>query len=150
MFIPTPIRISIYTHLFNEGVVVAKKDFNAPKHPDIEGASNLQVIKLMTSLKSRKYVREQYAWRHYYWFLTNEGTEFLRDFLHLEPEVVPKTHRRTDHTKNVLHSLERRPRGGGVRRGGGRGRGAGAGAGAGERGGYRRDSRRGFGGAARQ
>ena len=26
-----------------------------------------QVIKALTSLKSRGYVKEQFAWRHYYW-----------------------------------------------------------------------------------
>ena len=34
----------------------------------------LQVIKALTSLKSRGYVKEQFAWRHFYWYLTNEGT----------------------------------------------------------------------------
>ena len=46
------------------------------------------------SLKSRGYVKEQFAWRHYYWYLTNEGIQYLRDFLHLPPEIVPATLRR--------------------------------------------------------
>ena len=37
---------------------------------------------------------EQFAWRHYYWYLTNEGIQYLRDFLHLPPEIVPSTLRR--------------------------------------------------------
>ena len=32
---------------------------------------------LSQSLKSRGYVSENFAWRHYYWFLTNEGKEDL-------------------------------------------------------------------------
>jgi small subunit ribosomal protein S10e len=28
---------------------------------------NLQVIKLMQSFKSREFVTERFAWRHYYW-----------------------------------------------------------------------------------
>ena len=38
-----------------EGVCVAKKDYAKPKHDEID-VPNLQVIKLMTSLKSRGYV----------------------------------------------------------------------------------------------
>lgn len=45
MLIPKKNRIAIYEYLFKEGVMVAKKDFNNPKHPDIEGVPNLQVIK---------------------------------------------------------------------------------------------------------
>ena len=57
-------------------------------------ASTFQVIKALTSLKSRGYVREQFAWRHYYWYLTNEGIQYLRDYLHLPPEIVPSTLKR--------------------------------------------------------
>ena len=28
---------------------------------------NLEVIKLMQSFKSKEYVTERYAWRHFYW-----------------------------------------------------------------------------------
>ena len=52
------------------------------------------MIKALTSLKSRGYVREQFAWRHYYWYLTNEGIQYLRDFLNLPQEVVPATLKR--------------------------------------------------------
>ena len=87
-------RLAIYEHLFNQGVMVAKKDFHAPKHPELEQVSNLHVIKALTSLKSRGYVKEQFAWRHYYWYLTNEGIGYLRNFLHLPPEIVPATLKR--------------------------------------------------------
>ncbi len=36
----------------------------------------------------------QFAWRHYYWYLTNEGIQYLRDYLHLPPEIVPSTLKR--------------------------------------------------------
>ena len=52
------------------------------------------MIKALTSLKSRGYVREQFAWRHYYWYLTNEGIQYLRDYLHLPSEIVPSTLKR--------------------------------------------------------
>jgi len=53
------------------------------------------------SLKSRGYVKEQYAWRHYYWYLTNEGIQFLRDELHLPPEIVPATLKRQTRTETA-------------------------------------------------
>jgi hypothetical protein len=52
-------------------VLYAEKDFNLPKHPEIE-VPNLHVIKLMQSFKSKELVTERFAWRHYYWFLTNK------------------------------------------------------------------------------
>ena len=48
-------------------MLYAEKDFNLPEHPEIEGVSNLEVIKLMQSMKSKDLVSERYAWRHYYW-----------------------------------------------------------------------------------
>jgi hypothetical protein len=47
-------------------VLQAQKDFNLEKHPEID-VSNLKVIKLMQSFKSRELVTERFAWRHYYW-----------------------------------------------------------------------------------
>ncbi|KAL4698304.1 hypothetical protein H8959_010961 [Pygathrix nigripes] len=48
-------------------------------------------MKAMQSLKSRGYVKEQFAWRHFYWYLTNEGIQYLRDYLHLPLEIVSAT-----------------------------------------------------------
>ena len=53
-----------------------------------------KVIKVLPSLKSRGYIKEQFAWSHLYWFLTNEGIQNLRDYLHLPPEIVPATLKR--------------------------------------------------------
>jgi small subunit ribosomal protein S10e len=89
MLMPKKNRVAIYEHLFKEGVMVAKKDHFAPKHQELENVPNLHVIKACQSLKSRGMVTEQFAWRHYYWYLTNEGIQYLRDFLHLPPEIVP-------------------------------------------------------------
>merc|ERR1711930_14713 len=94
MLMPKKNLVSIYEHLFNQGVMVAKKDHHAPKHPELESVPNLHVIKALTSLKSRGFVKEQFAWRHYYWSLTNEGIQYLRDYLHLPPEIVPATLKR--------------------------------------------------------
>ena len=55
--------------------MVAKKDVHMPYHPELadKNVLNLHVLKAMQSLKSRGYVKEQFAWRHFYWYLTNKG-----------------------------------------------------------------------------
>ena len=52
MLIPKKNRIAIYEYLFKEGIMVAKKDFNLAKHPEIEGVPNLEVIKAAMVWKS--------------------------------------------------------------------------------------------------
>ncbi|KAM7323562.1 hypothetical protein ACRRTK_017668 [Alexandromys fortis] len=83
----------IYELLLKEGVMVAKKDVHMPKHPELadKNVPNRHVMKAMQSLKSQGYVKEQFAWRHVYWSLTNEGIQYLRDYLHLPPGIVPAT-----------------------------------------------------------
>ena len=60
-----------------EGVMVARKDFNCPKHHFLD-VKNLYVVKSMQSLRSRGYVRENFSWMWYYYYLTDEGIEYLR------------------------------------------------------------------------
>merc|ERR1711988_1133 len=87
MLVPKKDRLTVYKYLFKEGVMVAKKDCNKPQHDDPElPVKNLYVIKLLTSLKSRGYVTESFSWQWYYWYLTNEGIEYLREYLHLPSE----------------------------------------------------------------
>jgi small subunit ribosomal protein S10e len=90
MLMPKKDRTAIYEYLFTEGVMVAEKDFMPINHPKV-AVPNLHVIKALQSLTSRGYVKERFAWRHYYWYLTNEGIQYLRDYLHLPPEIVPAT-----------------------------------------------------------
>ena len=47
MLMPKKNRVAIYENLFKEGVMVAKKDFHAPKHPELDTIPNLQVIKAL-------------------------------------------------------------------------------------------------------
>uniref|UniRef100_A0A914DSD6 Plectin/S10 N-terminal domain-containing protein n=1 Tax=Acrobeloides nanus TaxID=290746 RepID=A0A914DSD6_9BILA len=93
MLMPQGDRKKIYERLFEDGVCIAKKDFNLKSHPEIEGVKNLYVIKALKSLASRGYVKEQFAWRHYYFYLTNEGIAYLREYLGLTEDVVPATHK---------------------------------------------------------
>merc|ERR1712038_563122 len=111
---PKKNRQAIYEHLFKEGVMVAEKDFNAKGHPELEAVPNLQVIKALTSLKSRGYVKEQFAWRHFYWSLTNEGIQYLRETLNLPPEIVPTTLKRQarpEATRPRPKGMDRGPQG---------------------------------------
>ncbi|KAF2353909.1 Plectin/S10 N-terminal [Trinorchestia longiramus] len=91
MYMPKAHLVQIYEHLFTEGVLVAERDLFLPKHPELTKIPNLHVVKAMQSLKSRNYVEQNFAWRHYYWRLTNDGIQYLRDFLHLPAEIVPAT-----------------------------------------------------------
>eukprot|EP01120_Amphizonella_sp_Union-15-10_P010858 TRINITY_DN44_c0_g2_i1.p1 TRINITY_DN44_c0_g2~~TRINITY_DN44_c0_g2_i1.p1 ORF type:complete len:176 (-),score=41.08 TRINITY_DN44_c0_g2_i1:85-612(-) len=90
MLMPKKARVAICLYLFKEGVLVAEKNTHLPKHPTID-VPNLYVINLMRSMKSRGFVRESFCWNHYYWYLTNEGIIYLREFLHLPEEIVPAT-----------------------------------------------------------
>jgi len=102
MLISKKNRTAVYKFLFSEGVCYALKDYGIP-HPEIkfgEGEDdfvpNLQVIKLMQSLTSQEIVKEQYAWRHFYWFLTDKGVEYLRSYLNIPEDVVPNTQMKTN------------------------------------------------------
>ncbi|KAL2913802.1 hypothetical protein HK105_206681 [Polyrhizophydium stewartii] len=97
MLIPKDNRKKIYQYLFQEGVLVAKKDFNLPKHGEIE-VPNLHVLKALQSLESRGYVKSQFSWQYYYYSLTNEGIEYLREYLHLPADIVPRTFIKTTKT----------------------------------------------------
>ena len=73
-----------------EGVMVVKKDFRAPKHDEV-AVPNLHVMSVMKSLKSRGFVSEQFSWQYHYYYLTDEGILFLRNYLHMPETVVPAT-----------------------------------------------------------
>lgn len=61
-FIQKKNRLAVYSYLFKEGVLVAKKDFFKAKHDEIEDVTNLEVLALMKSMKSRGLVRETFNW----------------------------------------------------------------------------------------
>ncbi|SCV67896.1 BQ2448_5507 [Microbotryum intermedium] len=86
----SPSRRRAPSLLHTDGVLVAKKDFNAPKHFELD-VKNLLVIKACQSLTSRGYVSTQFSWQYYYYTLTPEGIDYLREFLHLPAEIVPAT-----------------------------------------------------------
>ncbi|TTA40548.1 Plectin [Bagarius yarrelli] len=108
MLMPLDNLKAIYERLFRDGVMVAKKDKRPQtKHPEIPGVGNLQVIRAMGSLKSRGFVSETFAWQHFYWYLTNEGIVYLRDYLHLPPEIVPTPLQRVRRPAATLSIVQR-------------------------------------------
>lgn len=89
MLVPKKNRLIIYSALFKDGVMTAKKD-TVGKHHELE-VPNLHVIKLMQSLHSRNYVSYKFNWQWFYYTLTDEGIEYLREYLHLPADTVPNT-----------------------------------------------------------
>ena len=67
----------INTHMI-DGALCAPKDYNAPKHTELE-VPNLEVIKIMQSLTSKGLVKTQFSWQWYYYTLTDEGIDYLRE-----------------------------------------------------------------------
>merc|ERR1712224_1019877 len=93
---------AILEHLFKEGVMVVKNDPRAPKHIELEEIPNLHVMMVMKSMCSRAYVTEKFNWVWHYYFLTNEGIEYLREFLHLPESVFPSTLTRQRPSKPMM------------------------------------------------
>ena len=133
MFIPKENRVATFAYLFKEGVLVVKKDTRSPTHPAIEGPTNLEVLMLMKSLESRGYVRITFNWQYNYCYLTDEGIEYLRQYLALPVEIVPNTHKKAQPTRPAMHDVKDDGgpggRGGPAFRGGGGGGGFGRGGG---------------------
>lgn len=121
MLITKKNRLAILSYLFKEGVVVAEKTTGhtvikaLTNHPEIEGVRNLEVIKLMQSLVSKELVTERFSWKHYYWFLKDEGIEYLREYLNIPEDVVPNTLKKS--TKPAVPPSGRPLEGEGERRG---------------------------------
>nr|XP_056710553.1 plectin [Euleptes europaea] len=111
MLMPLGQLRSIYELLFRDGVMVAQKE-RCPRsdHPELPGVSHLHVRRAMGSLLSRGLVRETFAWRHCYWYLTDEGIAHLRDYLRLPPEIVPATLQRIRHPVARVRPVPRPPR----------------------------------------
>ena len=113
MFIPKENRVATFAYLFKEGVLVVKKDTRSATHPAIEGPTNLEVLMLMKSLESRGYVRITFNWQYNYCYLTDEGIEYLRQYLALPTEIVPATHKKSAASRPAMHDTADSKFGGG-------------------------------------
>ncbi len=131
--VPKKNRDDLYRFLFTEGVLCCHKNrlgtwsgelggkkFSMPCH---------QIMLLMRSLNSKKLIKEQFAWRHFYWFLNDAGVAYLRNYLHLAESVVPNSQKATKGGEREYERAPRREGGDGPRGGRGAGRGAGRGRG---------------------
>ena len=60
-----------------------------PKHLDLanKNVPNLCVMMATQSLTSQGYMKEQFAWRHFYWDHHTESIQYLRDDLCLPPQI---------------------------------------------------------------
>jgi len=114
-------RRAIYEHVFKEGVIAVKHDPNASKHNEMEDIPNLHVMMVLRSLCSRNYVTEKFNWQWHYYFLTNEGIDYLRDALHLPSQVFPATLTKQRPTRPALAGADTAGESGG--KGGGWGKG---------------------------
>ena len=83
-------RRTVYTQLFNDGVMVVKKDFTKKEHDDTK-VQNLQVLMLLKSLASRNLVTCKFSWGWNYYILNDEGIEYMREFLALPATAAPLT-----------------------------------------------------------
>eukprot|EP00602_Paraphysomonas_sp_CaronLab_P003372 CAMPEP_0185021442 /NCGR_PEP_ID=MMETSP1103-20130426/4122_1 /TAXON_ID=36769 /ORGANISM="Paraphysomonas bandaiensis, Strain Caron Lab Isolate" /LENGTH=138 /DNA_ID=CAMNT_0027552967 /DNA_START=91 /DNA_END=507 /DNA_ORIENTATION=- len=91
MFISKKNRIAVYSYLFKEGTLVAKKDYWLGDHSEEIPVNNLEVLSLMKSFTSKGYTKETFNWQYYYYYLTNAGIEYLRQYLALPADIVPAT-----------------------------------------------------------
>lgn len=91
MFITKKNRIVVYSYLFKEGTIVVKKDFYLDKHSEEVNIPNVEVMALLKSFKSKGLVKETFNWNYYYYYLTKEGIDYLRQYLALPAEIIPAT-----------------------------------------------------------
>jgi small subunit ribosomal protein S10e len=71
--------------------LVAKKDPYLNKHSEDIPIPNLEVLSLMKSFTSKGFTRETFNWQYHYYYLTNTGIEYLRQYLALPADIVPAT-----------------------------------------------------------
>ena len=64
----------------------------------------------MQSFTSKELVKEIFSWRYYYWYLTNEGIEYLREYLTLSADVVPNALKKSTRPPTRPMADERGPR----------------------------------------
>ena len=53
VLVPTSVKKTVYERIFNDGVIVVKKDSKLKEHRDFPGVSNLVVMMITKSLESK-------------------------------------------------------------------------------------------------
>ena len=138
VLVSTKDRLKIYTHLLQEGVFCFKKQYY--ENNKILDIPNLNCFLVLRSLASRQYCTEIFSWQWHYYFLTQTGITYLREYLGLPDNVIPNSHKfnnpigeedqeQDEENKQGGERRGNRGRGRGGNRGGNRGRGRGRGSG---------------------
>ena len=91
VLVPLKEKVKLYTYFLSEGVFACKKD-NVTNHDYLQ-IPNLHCFLVMRSLVSRGMATEIFSWQWHYYFLTKKGVEYLREYLGLPANVVPKTYK---------------------------------------------------------
>ncbi|KAL1763674.1 40S ribosomal protein S10, partial [Sigmodon hispidus] len=73
-----------------ETVLIAKISVHMSRQPKLadKNVPDLCVMKATQSLLCQGYMKGLSAWRHFYWYLPKEGTQYLRDYIHQSPEIT--------------------------------------------------------------
>lgn len=82
--------VQIKEYLFENGIILTNDTPQA-----IHNELNIADKKIMSYLKtliSKGYVQKTFVWQHGYYFLTDEGVEWLRDDLCMEENDMPLTY----------------------------------------------------------
>merc|ERR1719487_3028243 len=80
----------IMQNLFKEGVMVVEKNPRKGNHDEL-AILNLKVFMLCRSLESKGYLMSKFNWQWNYYFLLDEGIEYLREVLGLPATAQPDT-----------------------------------------------------------
>lgn len=89
--IPRASRHTLYKFLMRDGTLVVKHQPSLPIHEKTK-ITNLHVMLMMRTMKTKEYVKHTYLWGYDYYILTPEGIEFLREQLDLPLNVMPATY----------------------------------------------------------
>ena len=138
VLVPLKEKVKLYTYFLSEGVFACKKD-NVSNHDYLQ-IPNLHCFLVMRSLVSRGMATEIFSWQWHYYFLTEDGINYLREYLGLPNTVIPNTYKfneANEEDQKEEEGEEREKRGGERRGGERRGRGRGRGGRGGRKGGKR-------------
>ena len=91
VLVPLKEKVKLYTYFLSEGVFACKKD-NVSNYDYLQ-IPNLHCFLVMRSLVSRGMATEIFSWQWHYYFLNQKGVEYLREYLGLPANIVPKTYK---------------------------------------------------------
>ena len=94
VLVPLREKVKLYTYFLSEGVFACRKD-NVTNHSYLQ-IPNLHCFLVMRSLVSREMATEIFSWQWHYYFLTKKGVAYLREYLGLPVNIVPKTYKLED------------------------------------------------------